>query len=170
MKAIFRAAVGMAVGVGLITAAGCAASEKTDVTEPAGSSRSPEREQGTSPEGDIQNGEFWESSSEEAQAVAANYQCGQIAILGTFELRLHQGLSNSGAGEAGQQAQQEMLDDLWASTLTTQSPIKKHILAIQKATTDGDQEKYDSAYADASEACRVNGTGIVMQFLPGEGG
>ncbi|MBL3689818.1 hypothetical protein D3226_07560 [Leucobacter chromiireducens subsp. chromiireducens] len=109
-------------------------------------------------------------SREEAESIMANYQCGQFAILETYQLRLDLGFSNDGFGEVGQQAQQQMLNDLWASVISGKSPVSKHLNAIQKALKDGDREAYDTASGQAAQACAANGTGLTMQFLPGEGG
>lgn len=102
--------------------------------------------------------------------VTIDFQCGQISILATYQLRLDTELSNSGHGEQGRQAQAEMLNDLWATAADGDTPITEHLRAVQNSLDKGDRAQFDSAYERAAKACAANGSGIVMKFLPGEGG
>ncbi|QZY52321.1 hypothetical protein [Leucobacter tenebrionis] len=103
-------------------------------------------------------------------SITADFQCGQLSLLATYQLRLDQGLSGAEGDEAGRAAQERMLEDLWASLLEGDTAITPHIRDIKEALEEGDTVKYSEASEAASSACTENGTGIQMGFLPGEGG
>ncbi len=105
-----------------------------------------------------------------APEVALAFQCGQLSLLETYDIRVLKGFSNAGTGEPGKAAQEQMLKDLWLTAADLDTPFSTVLKKMQGHLTDGNDEKFHEELPEARALCAANGTMVSMSFLPGEGG
>lgn len=100
----------------------------------------------------------------------ADYECGQVSMLGILDARIRQGLSNPGSDPNADTIQNQMLDDLWLSIMPQDSPVSSLVRKAQDAVSSDDPDELGAVVQDLTALCTANGNPLEVMGLPGEGG
>lgn len=103
-------------------------------------------------------------------AITPAFECAQVGVLQNYDWRLMQGFSNPGGTAEGTAAQQEMLYDLWSTTLSGDTSISPFLRKAEKAALERDIDKLEVAIGLVQDTCTSAGFSTQIRALAGEGG
>lgn len=162
MKWTTTPAILLACAVGVITLSGCGSA----------STAAPEQEVGGSVADDTQHAEEVSGANTTPGTVEITpaFECAQVGVLQNYDWRLKQGFSNPGGTAEGAAAQQEMLYDLWSTTISGDTSVSPFLRKAEKAALERDSDKLEVAIGAAQDTCTSAGFPTQIRALPGEGG